>query len=173
VSPAKRKSKTKHPIEPVRSAGALELERLITAARPALVASMAGQEGRDAGDVANRALQEADLEAMEERIATLELHLQRRAAVEREPADDDGIVRPGRVVELSFGGRAATRFLVEEVLDVSEDAARGDLDLLTPGSPLGMALAGTRVGETVSVVTPGGTTSVKVVSIELHIARHV
>jgi transcription elongation factor GreA len=171
VPPVKRKTKTKHPTEPPRSAGALELERLITAARPALVASMAGQEGRDAGDVANRALQEADLEAMEERIATLELHLQRRAAVDREPADDDGIVRPGRVVELSFGGRPPTRFLVEEVLDVAEDEALGDVDLVTPGSPLGTALAGTRVGETVTVVTPGGTTTVEVVAIEVRAAH--
>jgi transcription elongation factor GreA len=108
---------------------------------------------------------------MEERIATLELHLQRRAAVDREPADDDGIVRPGRVVELSFGGRPPTRFLVEEVLDVAEDEALGDVDLVTPGSPLGTALAGTRVGETVTVVTPGGTTTVEVVAIEVRAAH--
>jgi transcription elongation GreA/GreB family factor len=46
-----------------------------------------------------------------------------------------------------------------------------DVDLLTPGSPLGTALAGTRVGDTVTVVTPGGTTTVEVVSIEVRTAR--
>ncbi len=167
MPPAKTKRKTKSKAAPARIAGAVELERLVTSARPALVASMAGQDGRDAGDVANRALHEADLAAMDQRIATLELHLERRAAVDSEPTDEDGIVRPGRVVALSFGGRPATRFLVEEVLDVPDQEALGDLDLLTPGSPLGTALAGTRVGETVTVMTPGGKTTVKVVAIEV------
>jgi transcription elongation GreA/GreB family factor len=172
LSPTKAKaSKTKTTVVPPRSAAAVELERLITTDRPALVASMAGQDGRDSGDVANRALQEAALEIMDARIAALELHVQQRDALEREPADAELVVKPGRVVDLSFGGGAPTRFLVEEVLDVAAGAALGDIDLLTPRSPLGLALAGKKVGDTVTVTTPGGPATVEVRAIELRSKR--
>jgi transcription elongation factor GreA len=159
---------TKTTTMPVRSAAAVELDRLISTERPALLASMAGQDGRDAGDVANRALREADLTALDRRIATLELHLQRRAALDRAPTrNDELVVRPGRVLDLSFGGQPPTRFLIEEVLDVADDAELGDVDLLTPGSPLGKALAGAKVGDRITVTTPGGKTTVEVRGIAL------
>ncbi|CAB4347511.1 unannotated protein [freshwater metagenome] len=43
---------------------------------------------------------------------------------------------------------------------------RAELEVLTPGSPLGQALMGNKVGDVVDFEAPGGVLKVEIVSIE-------
>jgi len=43
---------------------------------------------------------------------------------------------------------------------------RGELEVLTPGSPLGVALMGAKVGDIVDFEAPGGVLKVEIVAIE-------
>ena len=63
---------------------------------------------------------------------------------------DDGVVEPGMVVEAEVAGNAMT-FLLG-----SREIAGGDLDVYSPDSPLGAAIYGRSVGETVSYTAPNG-----------------
>jgi transcription elongation factor GreA len=71
-------------------------------------------------------------------------------------------VMAGSIVGICYeGDDEVERYLVgsiEERID--------DLDVISPGSPLGAALIGSAVGDTVSYEAPGGTLGVKVASIE-------
>ena len=78
----------------------------------------------------------------------------RRAEVERKP--DDGLVEPGMTVTVRFerDGEVAT-FLLG-----SRELARLDpeveLDVYSPTSPLGAAIAGRHVGDSVGYAAPSG-----------------
>jgi transcription elongation factor GreA len=148
-----------------------ELYRLVHETRPAMLERMAGQDGRDSADIADRVVREADLAQLDERIEILELHLQRRALADTGSAahagqDQDLAVRAGRVVSLSFAGEAPGRYLVADLLDVADAGASGEFDVLTPGSPLGRALLGVRPGDQVTYLTPRGKVTVKVQAVE-------
>jgi transcription elongation factor GreA len=148
-----------------------ELYRLVNETRPAMLERMAGQDGRDSADIADRVVREADLAQLDERIEALELHLQRRATVVTGSAaiagqDQDVAVRAGRVVSLSFAGEAPGRYLVADLLDVGDAVVVGEFDVLTPGSPLGRALLGARDGDQVTYLTPRGKVTVKVHAVE-------
>lgn len=95
------------------------------------------------GDVADRATNvEATirLQLLDERIATLELEIERAARQQH----TDGLVSVGDVVTLDFGDGPETY-----VLGSVEQAAAG-VDTVTPGSPLGQAILGAEVGTTVT-----------------------
>jgi transcription elongation factor GreA len=148
-----------------------ELHRLVHETRPAMLERMAGQDGRDSADVADRVLREAALAQLDDRIEALELHLQRRATATT-PGEDipgqhqDVAVRAGRVASLSFAGEAPGRYLVADLLDVGDAVVSGEFDVLTPGSPLGRALLGARAGDEVTYVTPRGKFTVTVHAVE-------
>jgi transcription elongation factor GreA len=55
----------------------------------------------------------------------------------------------------------------ETYLIGSIEEKREGVDVISPGSPIGSALLGARVGDEVSVEAPGGRLSVKVMSIDL------
>ena len=57
----------------------------------------------------------------------------------------EGVLVTGRVVELRFEGDTDT----ETYLYGSIEERVGDLDVLTPGSPLGEIVSGHRAGDTV------------------------
>ncbi len=148
-----------------------ELYRLVNETRPAMVARMAGQDGRDSADLADRVLREADLAQLDERIEALELHLQRRALADTGSGaiagpDQDVAVRAGRVVSLSFAGETPSRYLVADLLDAVDAGATGEFDVLTPASPLGRALLGVRRGDQVTYLTPRGKVTVTVHAVE-------
>jgi transcription elongation factor GreA len=148
-----------------------ELARLVNETRPAMLARMTGEDGRDSADIADRVLREADLAQLDERIAALELHLQRRAATATSNTttagqDPDSVVRPGRVVSLSFAGEAPGRYLVADMLDIADAGASGEFDVLTPTSPLGLALVGAQAGDHVTYLTPRGKVTVQVQAVE-------
>lgn len=95
------------------------------------------------GDVADRATNvEATirLQLLDERIATLELEIERVGRQQH----TDGVVSVGDVVTLDLGDGPETY-----VLGSVEQAAAG-VDTVTPGSPLGQAILGAEVGTTVT-----------------------
>lgn len=111
------------------------------------------------GDDADRATNvdaHVRLSVLHERIASVEYEL---ATLGSDREQGTG-VRVGDVVTLDFGDGPET------YLFASVDEAGGDLDVVTPASPLGRALEGASAGTEVSYAPRSGKTStVKVVSI--------
>lgn len=71
-------------------------------------------------------------------------------------------IQPGVVVGLRYEGDDA----VERYLLGSIEERTGDLEVMSPGSPLGQALLGGKVGDTVTYQTPtGATLAVEIVTI--------
>lgn len=99
----------------------------------------------------------------EARIRQLQQLLQRAKVGEAPP--DDGVVEPGMTVEIRFAGDDETEtFLLgsRELLALDETV---DIEVYSPQSPLGEAINGKRVGDTVSYETPTGVTvKVEIVS---------
>ena len=96
---------------------------------------------------------------MEGRIMFLAKTLEEAEIVE---ATADGTVSHGCVVELRYEGDDDTeRYLVGSI-----EERRDDLEILSPGSPLGEALMGSTAGQTVSYDSPAGPLSVEVVSVD-------
>jgi transcription elongation factor GreA len=96
---------------------------------------------------------------MEGRIARL---TQLLSDVEIVDEIDGHEVQPGCVVAISYEGDDD----VERYLVGSIEERHDELDVVSPGSPLGEALIGAHVGDTVSYQAPGGELRVKVVAIE-------
>jgi transcription elongation factor GreA len=83
----------------------------------------------------------------------LQLQQLLRNAQVGEPPADDGIAEPGMVVTVQFEGDDDTEtFLIGS----REEAHTADIDVYSPGSPLGQALLGKKEGDTVSYETPNG-----------------
>ena len=97
------------------------------------------------------------------RIDQLEAML-RKAEVGEKPADD-GLVEAGMIVTIRFAGDDDTeQFLLgsRELLSLDSSV---EIDVYSPTSPLGSALRGKKVGDTVSYDAPNGTSiSVEVVA---------
>ena len=72
-------------------------------------------------------------------------------------------VAPGSIVGICYEGDDE----VETYLLGSIEERREGLTVISPGSPLGEALIGAKVGDSVSYESPGGKLAVKVVSIEV------
>ncbi len=88
---------------------------------------------------------------LESRIRQLEDTL-RQAEVGETPSDD-GVVEPGMVVEVSFSDGHKQEFLFG-AREMAEH--HSDYDVYSPQSPMGKAIDGQRVGETVSFDGPTG-----------------
>jgi transcription elongation factor GreA len=74
------------------------------------------------------------------------------------------VVDAGCVVGIRYEGDAEDE--VEKYLYGSIEERREGLTVMSPGSPLGGALFGAKVGDVVKYLAPGGELSVEVVSIE-------
>jgi transcription elongation factor GreA len=72
---------------------------------------------------------------------------------------DDGVVEPGMVVTATVAGEELV-FL----LGSREIAGSADIDVFSPTSPLGVAISGCTVGDTVTYQTPTGTEITVVIS---------
>lgn len=136
-----------------------ELDQLVHVDRPQLLGELLSAGGRDAADQADRAQAELALQALDARIERLTGRL-----FEAAPAPvgvEDGVVSEGHLVRLDFGDGAPTPYIVGDL-----DAAPEGIDVVTPTSPLGSALLGAHVGESVQVSTPRGPMTVLIVALE-------
>jgi transcription elongation factor GreA len=96
---------------------------------------------------------------MEGRIARLSSIL--KDAVIVDGSTSDGSVQVGVVVTLRYQGDTDT----EQYLVGSIEERQPGVTVISPGSPLGEALLGTRPGDTVSYEAPGGRLQVDVVQV--------
>jgi transcription elongation factor GreA len=100
------------------------------------------------GDAADRATNvdgHVRLAMLEERIVAIETELANSATQSPQSAGDT--VAIGSVVTVDFGDGPETFRLG------SLEQATGDIEIITPGSPLGRALTGATVGSTVTYAT--------------------
>jgi transcription elongation factor GreA len=129
-----------------------ELDELI-ANRPVIAAEINAR--REEGDLKENGGYHAAREEQgqqEARIRQLQ-ELLRTAQVGTAPTDE-GVAAPGMVLTIRY---ADDEDDVETVLLGSrEEGAHGDLQVISPNSPLGAALLGARVGETREYQLPGG-----------------
>ena len=119
------------------------------------------QAAREMGDLSENGDYHAAREEqgkMEARIRQLEALLLDAEIVE---AVDGSSVMAGVIVGIRYeGDDEIERLLVGSVEE------RGELEVLTPGSPLGQALMGNKVGDIVDFEAPGGVLKVEIVAIE-------
>ena len=98
---------------------------------------------------------------MEGRIRQLEHILENSEIIE---STAEGEVGPGTIVTIVYegdGDDAAERYLVGHM-----EEKTGDLDVMSPESPLGAALLGASVGDWVQYQAPNGVLKVKVLAVE-------
>src|ERR1044071_8635507 len=95
----------------------------------------------------------------EARVRQLEAMLKDAEIIE-DVAKGGAVVRNGMVVEIRIGGGPSTTYLYGSI-----EERHGDLDPLSPSSPLGQAPAGAPPGDTVEYPAPGGVFQVEVVSV--------
>jgi len=152
---------------PVLSAGALEalraeLEELKTSGRDKLSEQL--RHARELGDVTDNAAFETakhDQALLEGRIARLEQVL--KEAVVRQAPVDASVVAQGIQVTV----RDTDDPSIEDSFVVAESEERvTGARVLSPRSPLGQALLGKRVGDTVTYEAPGGKFTYEIVSLE-------
>jgi len=116
-------------------------------------------EARDYGDLSENAEYDAAREeqgVVETRIADIEDILQNAEII---ATGKKGMVGLGSVVELKTGSKTATYTVVGPV---EADPLQGRI---SNESPIGVALMGKKVGETVVIKTPKGETEYEVVSV--------
>ena len=131
-----------------------ELEDLKGPRRAEIIARISA--ARDEGDLKENGGYHAAKDEqgkMEGRILQLEDQLRRATT---EPAADDGVVSPGKLVTYRYeGDDEDERFLLGS-RDIDDDEP--DLEVVSPQSPLGAAMLGAARGETIDFVAPNGRT---------------
>jgi transcription elongation factor GreA len=132
-----------------------ELEHLMGPARSEIAKRI--DAARQEGDLSENGGYHAAKEEQgkqEARIHQLQQLLQRAKVGEVPP--DDGVVEPGMIVEVRFAGDDdVERFLLGSRELMVLDATL-DLEVYSPASPLGAALNGKKVGDTVTYEAPNG-----------------
>ena len=127
-----------------------ELEDLKGPVRQDIIARISA--ARDEGDLKENGGYHAareELAKLEGRVAQLEQMLEK---AEVGQAADDGTISPGFKVSYRFEGDDD----VETFLLGAREMADDDIQVFSPQSPLGSALIGARVGDTVSYQAPNG-----------------
>jgi transcription elongation factor GreA len=127
-----------------------ELDELINEGRERISAEI--EVARQHGDLRENAEYHAAKDEqgkMEARIRQLQALLREARIGEPEHTDE---VRPGLVVALDVDGDDETYLLG------SREDEHEELEILSASSPMGSAITGAKVGDTVSFETPAGTT---------------
>src|SRR6266508_2841757 len=136
-----------------------ELDDLTTRGRVDIARKI--EAARELGDLTEN----GDYQAAKEEQGKMEARIRHITAMLRdveivESASSER-VEAGSVVELRYEGEDDTeRYLVGSI-----EERRGDVLVVSPGSPLGAALLGSRPGDTVEFEAPTGPLRVEVVSI--------
>lgn len=110
------------------------------------------QEAREEGDLKENGGYHAAKEEqgkIEARIARLESLL--ASAEVGEAPEADGVVRQGMIVKISLRGNE-----MEFLLGSAEIAEGTDIEVYSPDSPLGSAILGSKVGDTMTYFAPNG-----------------
>ncbi|MDA3642747.1 GreA/GreB family elongation factor [Saccharopolyspora indica] len=147
---------------PERARAQLEAElATLRERRRSLAAAMQEQESDvgDRADEANALESGDDLAAVDDRIRTV------NELLAGGPEQPPGRVPDGTAATLRFddGTEQAVR-----VVAIPEEIAAGQQDItVTTDSPLGLALAGRRAGDTIRYTTPAGEVRARVVSLDL------
>jgi transcription elongation factor GreA len=136
-----------------------ELEELVSVKRPEIAERI--KYAKDFGDISENAeYEDAKNEQgmLEGRILVLE-NMIRNAVIIEEKAKEGGIVQIGSKVDVKdeFGTQS---FTIVGPAEVDVSAGRISLE-----SPVGKALIGHKVGESVDVQSPGGVRKVKIVKV--------
>lgn len=77
-------------------------------------------------------------------------HMLEHAHIGVPPVSESGVVGPGMIITIDMAGDEM-KFLLG-----SREISSGDLDVYSEKSPLGSAVMGARVGDTVSYIAPNG-----------------
>jgi transcription elongation factor GreA len=138
-----------------------ELEELTTTGRIDIARKI--QAARELGDLSENGDYHAAKEEqgkMEARIRDIEALLLDAEIIEAADTDE---VSPGHVVQIRYeGDDDAERYLIGSI-----EEKGAEVEVLTPGSPLGQALLGSSVGDWVEFESPtGAKLKVEVVEIE-------
>ena len=122
------------------------------------------ERARELGDLSENGDYHAakDEQGMKEgRIRQLKSILEKASIVEDLPA---GVVGAGTIVTIVYEGDdddMAERYLVGHI-----EERTGELDVVSPDSPMGIALLGSKEGTTVSYKSPGGALKVKILTVQ-------
>jgi transcription elongation factor GreA len=139
-----------------------ELEDLTTRGRVEIARQI--EAARALGDLSENGDYHAAKDAqgkMESRVRQLQRMLEDAVVVDSSTLET-GVVTTGVVVELRYEGDHETeRFLVGSIEEKGEGVA-----VISPASPLGQALIGHSVGETVDYEAPNGRLTVQIVSVD-------
>ena len=139
-----------------------ELQDLTTRGRIDIARKI--EAARELGDLSENGDYHAAKEEkgkMEGRIMHIESVLENCEIIEVSSGDVDAVT-PGVTVSILYEGDDTPELL----LVGSIEEKREDIDVVSPGSPLGEALLGGKIGETVSFEAPHGILKVKIVRIE-------
>jgi len=137
-----------------------ELEDLTTRGRIDIAGMI--ERARELGDLKENADYHAareDQGRMEARIRQLQSLTEHAVIVEE--GEGDGSVSTGRIVALRYEGDDD----VERYLIGSIEERRDDLPVISPQSPLGLALLGHEKGDTVEFQAPSGALAVEIVEV--------
>lgn len=139
-----------------------ELEDLTTRGRIEIARAI--ERARELGDLSEN----GDYQAAKDQQGMMEGRIRQLTAIlkDAEIAEGavDGKVAPGSIVTILYDGDSddmAERYLVGHIEESS-----GELEVITPGSPLGSALIGHREGDTVSYEANGRELRVAIKSVE-------
>ncbi|MXZ30647.1 MAG: transcription elongation factor GreA [Acidimicrobiia bacterium] len=145
-----------------------ELAHLTGPANAAITAQIAA--ARALGDLSENGDYHAAREEkgkMQGRILQIQALLEKAVVVSRDEHPDD-VVNVGSLVDLRFGDDEDTeRYLIGSI-EERHDA----YDVVSPSSPLGVAMIGARAGDVVSYAAPAGQVEVTVVAVEAAEDRH-
>ena len=98
---------------------------------------------------------------MEARIRQIQATLSKATLVEEGGVGDPSTVAAGSVVAIRYeGDEDVERFLVGSI-----EERHDELNVVSPGSPLGQALMGKSAGEVVAYEAPGGSLRVEIVEV--------
>ena len=140
-----------------------ELEDLTTRGRVEIAQAI--ETARALGDLSENGDYHAAKDAqgkMESRIRQLQAML-KEVEIVNEAGADDGSISLGSTVTLRYEGDDEDDTADYFIGSIEERP--GDLTVVSPGSPLGQALVGHAVGETVEYAAPGGNLRVEIVTI--------
>ena len=127
-----------------------ELELLVSSGRSEIIKKI--EVARSEGDLKENGGYHAAREEqgkMEARIRQLK-HMLEHAHIGAPPAGESGMVGPGMVITVEIAGDEM-KFLLG-----SREISSGDLDVYSEKSPLGSAVLGTKIGQTVTYTAPNG-----------------